>query len=92
MTPSRLAVVIVLLALASGHCPGAAAQSPAPFAVKDAADFFNLLDLDRPELAPVRKAVAGSDWPAAKQAWAKHLETRVTPRWVWLHRDREAIR
>lgn len=62
-----------------------------PFAVPDEAAFFKALDLDRPELANVREAVGKSDWSAAKQAWARHIETRQNPRWIWSHSDRERI-
>ncbi len=61
------------------------------FAVKDEAEFFGLLDLQRPELAAVKTAVEARDWTAAKQAWAKHLETRTSPCWIWSHADRATI-
>lgn len=70
----------------------AGTSSPAsPFAVADAAAFFNSLDLTRPELVAVRQAVAASDWPAAKAAWANHLATRRTPHWLWSPLDRPAF-
>ena len=64
---------------------------PSPFEVQDEAEFFSLLDPDAPALAAVKQAVAVRDWPAAKQAWAKHLRDRSQPRWVWSHRDRAAL-
>jgi len=64
---------------------------PADIAIQDEAEFFGLLDLDLPALAEVRAAVAEADWPAAKQAWARHLETRETPVWTWSRRDKDAI-
>jgi len=70
----------------------AAPQPPAnAFAIADEAGFFNLLDLTRPELALIRKAVEAGDWPAAKAAWANHLATRSTPRWLWSRRDRPSF-
>ncbi|MEN6347602.1 MAG: heparinase II/III family protein [Armatimonadia bacterium] len=60
-------------------------------AVGDEADFFSLMDLQRPELAEVRKAVEAKDWKAAKQAWANHLSNRTSPRWLWSHRDKQRI-
>ena len=70
----------------------AAPQPPAnAFAIADEAGFFNLLDLTRPELALIRKAVEAGDWPAAKAAWANHLATRNTPRWLWSRRDRPSF-
>ena len=62
-----------------------------PLAVANEAAIFDLLDLSLPELAAVRAAVAAYDWPAAKQAWARHLSTRTTPRWLWSRRDRPAF-
>lgn len=64
---------------------------PADIAVKDEAEFFSLLDLTRPALADVKAAVEQEDWTAAKQAWAKHLETRTSPKYLWSRRDRSAI-
>lgn len=45
-------------------------------------DFFSGLELTQPTLAPVRLAVERSDWPAARKAFAQHLRTRKTPRWI----------
>lgn len=67
------------------------AGTASPLAVGNAKAFFSMLDLDRKELSPVRKAVAARDWEAAKQAWARHLETRAQPRWVWSRGDRAEI-
>ena len=62
-----------------------------PFAVANDAALFDLLDLTRPELAAVSKAVQVRDWPQAKKAWARHLATRTGPVWVWSRRDKTAI-
>lgn len=61
------------------------------YAVKDEAEFFNALDLSRPDMAAVKSAVAAKNWEAAKAAWAKHLETRDSPQWIWSYRDRASI-
>lgn len=47
----------------------------------DDAAFFAALDLDRPELAAVREAVAAGDLAAARAAYARHLRERTSPRW-----------
>ncbi|MGN6505135.1 MAG: alginate lyase family protein [Tepidisphaeraceae bacterium] len=60
-------------------------------AVGDEADFFANLDLNRPDLAAVKAAVAASNWDAAKAAWAVHLASREAPRWLWTRQDRPAI-
>lgn len=60
-------------------------------AIPSEAAFFAELDLSRPALEPVRLAVEKEDWPAAKEAWGKYLETHVLPRWIWSHHDRDAI-
>ncbi len=65
---------------------------PADIAVADDREFFAALDLERPELAAGRTAVATDDWPAARAAWARHLESRETPAWTWSPRDRDRIR
>jgi hypothetical protein len=62
------------------------------FAVGDERDFFAQVDLARPDLAEVRKAVESNDFAAAKKAWAHHLATRDAPRWLWSRRDRDAIK
>ena len=62
-----------------------------PFAVGDAAVFFNALDLTRPDLAAVQKAVAARDWPTAQAAWARHLATRLNPHWLWSPQNRPAF-
>ncbi|MGC9319347.1 MAG: alginate lyase family protein, partial [Armatimonadota bacterium] len=64
---------------------------PADIAVEDEAEFFSLLDLDRPGLEGVRAAADARDWEAAKAAWAEHLATRTEPQWTWSRRDREQI-
>lgn len=64
---------------------------PADIAIKEPAEFFNALNLDLPELAAVKAAVEAGDWNAAKAAWARHLETRITPRWLWSRKDKQKI-
>jgi hypothetical protein len=93
----RKAALFALLAAASALATAATVPpvppaAPAPFAIQSEADFFDRLDLERPDLTAVKQAVAVRDWSAAKAAWAQHFETRAAPRWVWSHRDREAIR
>ncbi|MFQ5811064.1 MAG: alginate lyase family protein, partial [Armatimonadota bacterium] len=44
---------------------------------------------DVPELTGVRRAVEAGDWAAARAEWARHLETRERPRWVWSGGDRD---
>ena len=85
--PGGVTWILAMLA-ASAASPPAQVSS---FAVPDEAAFFSLLDLERADLAPVKIAVAGRDWAAAKQAWAEHLQTRLQPRWTWSHRNRAAI-
>ena len=62
-----------------------------PFALANEAGFFQLLDLTRADLSGVRAAVAASDWPRAKQAWADHLAARTSPVWIWSRHDRSKI-
>lgn len=64
---------------------------PADIAIKEPADFFGALNLDLPELAAVKAAVEAKDWEAAKSAWARHLETRTTPKWLWSRKDKQKI-
>jgi hypothetical protein len=47
------------------------------------AKFFSMVDVERPELAAVREAVARQDWPAAKRAFAEHLRGRKEPHWTF---------
>jgi len=63
-----------------------------PYAIKNDAAFFDMLDLQRPGLEAVRKAVEAANWAAARQAWARHLETRKEPKWMWSHRDKGDIK
>ncbi len=44
-------------------------------------DFFAALDLDRPELAAVKRDVARKDWKAAIHDFAEHVRSRTSPRW-----------
>lgn len=71
--------------------PAAKPSKNVQYAVKDEAEFFGLLDLSRPDMADVKSAVANKDWAAAKIAWAKHLQTRAAPQWIWSYRDRASI-
>ena len=65
----------------------ASAAAPAPPAAFGPrltdAQFFELLDLGRPDLAAVRAAVAQADWAAAKHAFAEHLRNRTAPGWTF---------
>lgn len=51
-------------------------------------EFFEAMDLDRPELAEVKAVAAMRNWPAAKAAFAKHLRERRRPLWFANWRDR----
>lgn len=64
---------------------------PADIGIKDDAEFFGLIDLDRPGLEELRDAVGRQDWEGAKTAWARHLQVRETPAWTWSRKDRERI-
>ena len=59
--------------------------------VDDEAAFFSSLDLKREDLASVRKATEIKDWKRAKEAWAKQLENRKSPTWIWSNRDKKKI-
>ena len=50
------------------------------------AEFFAALDLQRPDLAAVKTAVARGDMRAARAAFAAHIRARRSPRWfpTWL--------
>lgn len=58
------------------------------------ADFFAALDSGLPALADVKAAVVAADYPAARQAFVRHLKTRETPRWYfdWRQRPQHAAR
>ena len=62
-----------------------------PIPLADETAFFDALNLDLPELKAVKTAVAARDWDAAKIAWAHHLETRTSPKWLWSHDDKAKI-
>lgn len=64
---------------------------PADIAIEEPADFFHALNLELPDLAAVKAAVEAEDWDAAKAAWARHLETRTTPKWLWSRKDKQKI-
>lgn len=51
-------------------------------------EFFASLNLDLPELAAVKTAVAAGDYGAARKALANHIRTRTRPKWVFDWRDR----
>ena len=52
--------------------------------------FFQALDLQRPELATVKEALDKKDYSAAKHAFAEHIRKRRTPRWfdMWWERPK----
>ena len=75
---------------APASAPGAPVANP--FAVPDEAAFFGLLDLNKPELSAVRTAAQAHDWTRAKDAWGKFLQGRDNPKWLWSHRDLDAIK
>lgn len=60
-------------------------------AIGSEAEFFGMLDLFQPALADVRHAALAKDWPAAKAAWATHLESASRPHWLWSRADRPLI-
>ena len=67
--------------------PGWAAASAAPAETATGPrlsdpQFFQMLDLSRPDMAAVKAAAEKSDWPAATRALAEHLRTRKTPHWT----------
>ncbi len=51
-------------------------------------EFFDALDLERPELAAVKRAVDAGDLDGAQSAWAQYLRERRMPRWfdMWYER------
>jgi len=51
--------------------------------------FFDALDLGRPDLAAVKALASKSDWPAAKHAFVEHIKTRATPQWTFDWKQRE---
>lgn len=76
---------------AAQTAPAPADKSTMQIPITDEAAFFDALDLDLPQLKEVKAAVAANDYDAAKAAWAKHLETRTKPKWLWSHRDKAKI-
>ncbi len=84
-------VVLVMLGSLLARASAGPVPAASPMAVTNAAEFFNLLDLNRPDLAAVRQAVAVRDWAAAKAAWADHLAARTSPHWLWSWRDQPAF-
>lgn len=86
--------MLIILLLCLGPLVSLRAQTPPvtnPNAVPDESAFFQLLDLQRPDLNAVKTAVDAHDWPAAKRAWAQHLDTRPSPHWLWSRQDKVRI-
>lgn len=56
--------------------------------------FFAALDLEQPALAAVKAAVTAGDYAAARQAFVRHLKSRLTPNWTfdWRQRPQHAQR
>jgi hypothetical protein len=51
-------------------------------------EFFASLNLELPELAAVKQAVAVGDYRAARKALADHIRNRTSPKWMFDWRDR----
>jgi hypothetical protein len=47
------------------------------------AQFFSMVDLERPGLEAVKVAAGKADWAAAKRAFAQHLRIRESPAWTF---------
>lgn len=62
-----------------------------PLVVKNEADFFSALDLHRPGMEAVKKAVGASDWTAAKKALLAYMRNRKSPRFVVDRRKKDEI-
>ena len=71
-------VSALLIGLATGATPADTAELPEALAVTEA-DVFRALDLDRPGLEAVGKAVAANDLKAATEAWAQYMRGREKP-------------
>ena len=93
ISPRLFLGLLAFFSLLTNMAPAAPAAPAAPISigVADEAAFFGALDLDLSALAGVKAAVEAKDWTAAKSAWARHLETRTSPRWLWSRRDKERI-
>jgi len=74
--------VAVVAAALCGRGAEVAGQAVAGPRLSDA-QFFSMVDLDRPDLAAVREAAAKQDWTAAKHAFAEHLRARLEPHWTF---------
>jgi hypothetical protein len=61
---------------------------PRPGPLMTDQQFFAELDLTRPNLAAVKRAVDANDIPAAKAAVLRHFRDRQTPKWHFDWRDR----
>jgi hypothetical protein len=90
------AVVFLLSTTLLGLSRAADDQVPqvSPFAIRDEAEFFSLLQLDRPELAGVKHTVATHQWTAAQEAWTLPLKNRTLCDtlglgWFWTPRENE---
>lgn len=88
ITRSTCAVIAVVMIFMASQTADANEKPAHP----DERELFSQLNLDLPALADVRKAVDANDWAGAKAAWAKHLEQRTSPSWIWSHRDKEKIK
>jgi hypothetical protein len=64
---------------------------PADIAVTSDQALLDAMNLSRPELQDVKAAADRGDLQAAKRAWAAHLESRKTPRWLWSRFDPDAL-
>jgi hypothetical protein len=53
-------------------------------------ELFDVLDLERPELQAVKKAVDSNDLTEAKRALAIHIRLRKTPAWFFSWEDNPA--
>ncbi len=73
------------------QAPAQPAPSNMQIPIADEAAFFDALNLDLPALKAVKTAVDNKDYTAAKVAWARHLETRSNPKWLWSHNDKAKI-
>ena len=90
----RIVVIVIGFLVCFDQCAHADEdQEPKenPFQVSSEAAFFEAIDLSRPELSLVKKAVDASDWDAAKVAWATHLESRTSPQWFFSPVDQQTL-
>ena len=78
----------LLLAGAAAAPPDKEAPSQGPRMTD--AQFFAALDLENPQLAKVKEAVARNDLQTAKHAFVERLKSREKPRWFFDWRDKPA--